>query len=74
MEVKEVLRQIMYEKELNQLQLAKKLEVSPSQISQWLEGKNLPRYEKLKAICTIFDIDANVLLGVSKKTRNSCKN
>ena len=68
MEIKKVLQEIMYEHRLNQLQLANRLGVSASQVSQWLEGKNYPGYAKLKLICEQFNIDANVLLGTNKKT------
>lgn len=73
MEIKKILQDIMYEHRLNQLQLANKLGVSPSQVSQWLEGKNYPGYAKLKLICEQFDIDANILLGTTKKGKKSSK-
>ncbi len=61
------LKEIMYNNHLNQTQFATKIGVNPSQVSEWLSGKNKPGIDKIKAICEAFNIDANLLLGVSKK-------
>lgn len=67
MEIKTILEKIMYDNHLNQSQFATKIGVKPSQVSEWLKGKNKPGYENLKAICKTFYIDANILLSVSNK-------
>lgn len=67
MDIIKVLESIMYEYRLNQSQLAERLNVKPSQVSEWLSGKNKPSYDKLKIICKEFNIDANIILGLSYK-------
>ena len=67
MEIVKVLEQILYDNRLNQTQFAERIGVKPSQVSEWLAGKNKPGYEKLRAICKEFKLDANVLLSVSNK-------
>jgi len=64
MDIKTVLNKVMYDNRLNQTQLAERIGVKPSQVSEWLAGKNKPGYEKLRAICKVFNLDANVLLGL----------
>ncbi len=64
MDIKTVLNKIMYENRLNQTQLANKLKIKPSQVSEWISGKAKPGYENLKAICKEFNLDANILLGL----------
>ena len=68
MDIIKVLESIMYEYRLNQSQLAERLNVKPSQVSEWLSGKNKPGYDKLKAICKEFNIDANTILGLNDRT------
>ena len=60
----EILKELMIDLQLNQSQFADKIGVKQCQISEWLKGKNKPGYDSLKAICTAFDISADVLLGL----------
>ena len=62
----EILQEIMIEKSLNQTELAKKIGVKQSQISEWLKGKSKPGYDNLRALCENLDISAERLLGVEK--------
>jgi len=64
MEFIEILRDIMEEKGLNQTQLAFKINVRPSQVSEWLSGKSKPGYDNLKAICAALDISGDIILGL----------
>ena len=59
-----ILESIMEEKGLNQTELAKILGVKPSQVCEWLKGKNKPAYDKLKLICEKLDISGNRILGL----------
>ena len=54
----------MLEKALNQVQLAQKIGVKQSQVSEWLKGKSKPGYDNLKAMCVALDISADRLLGI----------
>ena len=64
MEFIEILKDIMIEYNLNQSQLAEKIGVKQSQISEWLKGKSKPGYDNLKNICLALGISANYLLGL----------
>ena len=60
----EILKDIMIEKNLNQTQLANKVGIKQSQVSEWLKGKSKPGYDSLKAICLALDISADEILGL----------
>ncbi|MDR0866662.1 MAG: helix-turn-helix domain-containing protein [Candidatus Symbiothrix sp.] len=62
----EILKLRMYEMNINQLQLAKILNVSPSRISEYLSGKE-PTLKVAKVMCEYLNISANVLLGLNNK-------
>ena len=66
----DVLKDIMIDYDLNQSQLAGKIGVKQSQISEWLKGKSKPGYDSLKAICIALDISADTLLGLDAKWNN----
>jgi len=60
----EILKDIMSDFNLNQTQLANKLGLKQSQISEWLNGKSKPGYDSLKLICQTLGISADRLLGL----------
>lgn len=60
----ETLKDIMIEFDLNQSQLANKIGVKQSQISEWLKGKSKPGYDNLKSICIALDISGDRILGL----------
>lgn len=64
MEFVEILKDVMAEYNLNQTQLALKIGVKQSQVSEWLNGKSKPGYDNIKAICIALGISANYLLGL----------
>ena len=64
MEIIEILKDILIEKDLTQTEFAKIVGVKQSQVSEWLKGKSKPGYDNLKAITKNLDIDANFLLGL----------
>ncbi len=63
----DILKDIMIDYNLNQSQLASKIGLKQSQISEWLKGKSKPGYDNLKAICLALDISADRLLGIDDK-------
>ncbi len=63
----DILKDIMIDYNLNQSQLANKIGLKQSQISEWLKGKSKPGYDNLKAICLALDISADRLLGIDDK-------
>ena len=60
----EILKDIMSDFNLNQTQLANKLGLKQSQISEWLNGKSKPGYDSLKLICQTLGISADRILGL----------
>ena len=62
----EILKEIMFEFNLNQSALANKIGVKQSQVSEWLKGKSKPGYDSIKAICLALDISADRLLGLDE--------
>lgn len=63
----DILKDIMIDFNLNQSQLANKIGLKQSQISEWLKGKSKPGYDNLKAICLALNISADRLLGIDDK-------
>ena len=60
----DILKEIMIDYNLNQTQLATKLGLKQSQISEWLSGKSKPGYDNIKLICQTLGISADRLLGL----------
>lgn len=66
MDFVDILKDIMIDFNLNQSQLADKIGLKQSQISEWLKGKSKPGYDSIKAICVALGISADRLLGLDK--------
>ena len=64
MEFIEILKDIMFELNLNQSQLALKINVKQSQVSEWLKGKSKPGYDNLQTICKKLGISGDRILGI----------
>ena len=60
------LDKIMKEQNLNQLQLARLLDIRQSQVSNWLNGKSLPGYYSLKILCIKLKVSADHLLDIRR--------
>ena len=60
----DILKEIMIECNLNQTQLAMKLGLKQSQISEWLKGKSKPGYDNIKLICQTLGVSADRILGL----------
>ena len=60
----EILKDLMIDKNLNQVKLAKLVGVRQGQVSEWLNGKSKPGYDSLKALALALDVSADVLLGI----------
>lgn len=50
---------------LSQKQLAAKLGISPSAVTNWIKGKNSPDIEYIALICEIFEITISDLLEIN---------
>jgi HTH-type transcriptional regulator/antitoxin HigA len=62
----DILKLRMYEMDINQIILAKKLQVSPSRISEYIAGKE-PSLKVAKRMCEHLGISANVILGIKNR-------
>lgn len=58
------------EKEITQNQLAKEMEIYPSQISEWITGKVIPSMKNLYKISKILGVDIEYFLSESKESIN----
>lgn len=52
-------------KGLNQSELARQLDVTPQSVQAWESDKNVPRAQKLRAICAALDINLSDLMAGS---------
>ena len=60
-----VIREHMHEQNLSQKELAQKLGVSPSRVSEYLNGKSEPTLSIARRIHAVLHIDAGIILGVA---------
>lgn len=60
-----VIREHMHEQNLSQKELAQKLGVSPSRVSEYLNGKSEPTLSVARRIHAVLHIDAGIILGVA---------
>jgi len=65
LEFKDVLRDIMVDKNLNQTQIAELIGVKQSQVSEWLSGKSNPGYDSLRMICKALDVSGDDILSLN---------
>lgn len=63
----DILKDIMIDYNLNQSQLADKIGLKQSQVSEWLREKSKPGYDSIKTICLALDVSAAGLLGLDEK-------
>lgn len=54
---------------ITQKELAEKLSVSPSAVTNWIKGKNSPDIESVARICDIFNISVVELFGTDGSNR-----
>lgn len=64
-EIKDRIISLRNEKKLTQSQLAKELDISPSAIGMYEQGRRKPSYELLENICDYFNVDMDYLMGRS---------
>lgn len=58
------IRKYREENNLSQKQLAEKIGVSNSRVSNWEQGLNRPDADTLAAICVALDVSPSLLLGI----------
>lgn len=60
----EILRDLINEYGITQTELAEKLDIKPSQISEWLKEKSKPGYDNLRNFSVKMNVSAGYLLGL----------
>lgn len=58
----QILKDLMQERGINQLQLSELLGVRQSQVSNWVNNKSLPGYYSIRMICLKLKVSADYLL------------
>jgi putative transcriptional regulator len=66
------LKEILKEKGLTQLFIAKAMNLTAVTINQWATGKSMPSLESLLKLCDILDISLDDLV-IQKKTKKNIK-
>ena len=66
MEFKDIIKEFLLDKNLSQESFAKSIGTTQGTISKWISGAQEPRYSQLRAICKVYDIPAEVLLGLKE--------
>lgn len=64
------LKEILKEKKLTQLFLAKSMNLSNVTINQWATGKSMPSVESLIKLCEILDVSLDDLVVYKKGKRS----
>lgn len=66
------LKDLREDHDLTQIDLSKKLNITPASISRWESGINAPDYETLIKLAKLYNVSIDYLLGLSeiKKYKN----
>ena len=70
MSIGTTIKRLRREKDITQEQLAEYLGITSRAISQWECGRTAPDISQLPAICHIFDVSSDVLLGIDVEKSN----
>ena len=65
------LRNLIEEKNLTQKQVAKELNIAPSTMGGYVQGKSEPDFDNLKKIAKYFDVTTDYLLDIADKKANN---
>lgn len=69
MTIGSTIKKLRRERDITQEQLAEYLNLSPSAISQWETDRVMPDITQLPLLANIFDVSADVLLGIDIKNK-----
>ena len=67
MEIGTIIKKYRRERDMTQEQLSEYLRISVSAVSQWESGKTAPDLSAIPAICNLFGISADELLGIDRE-------
>lgn len=65
------LRRIMYEREKTQADMARDLGIKKGTISTWMNGKHMPRMDKVDLMCKYLNCKRSDLLEVDKERKTT---
>lgn len=71
MEIGNIIRTKRRAKDMTQEELAEKMSVSISAVSQWECGKSIPDLTMIPALCSVLDVSADELLGVDRAKKKA---
>lgn len=71
MNIGETIKKARRDRDMTQEQLAEYLHLSVSAVSQWELGKTMPDLATIPAICNLFGITSDELLGINVKRRDA---
>ena len=74
MKLSELIKDIMYNNNLNQSDLATKIGCTQAQVSDWINNNSKPSYEKLQMLGKVFNIDGNIILDIEEKNTTKINN
>ena len=66
--ISELIKDLMYEENINQIDFAKKINCTQTQVSEWINGNSKPNYDNLQMIGKVFSVDGNKILDLEEKT------
>lgn len=61
-----ILEEFLRENSLTQSEFARRIDIKPSQVSEWMKGKAKPGYDYLKRMALAFNISADYFLGITE--------
>ena len=65
------LRRIMYERDKTQADMARDLGIKKGTISTWMNGKHMPRMDKIDMMCKYLNCKRSDLLEVDKERKTT---
>lgn len=68
MDIKEIKKRIALEIEesgMKQCEIAKRINVHPTAITQYLNGRSAPALDTLAKLCVVLDVSADYILGIT---------
>ncbi len=61
-----ILEEFLSENSLTQSEFARRIDIKPSQVSEWMKGKAKPGYDYLKRMALAFNVSADYFLGITE--------
>lgn len=69
--IKNILKKLLYENDINSAQLARKCGIPPQTINNWLSGQEPRSLSQIKAVADYFDVTVDYLVyGISEKKKD----